>query len=301
MSGEPLVSVLMNCYNGEKYLCDAIESVLAQTYQNWEVIFWDNQSTDRSAEIFHSYADSRLKYYYAPTHTWLYEARNRAIEKSRGEYVAFLDVDDQWLPQKLEEQMVLFADPEVGVVCGDWWIESERRGTRWRSHRRPVPTGWVLDALLENYYVGLLTLVVRRSALELLDYQCDARYHVIGDFDLVARLAVRWKLDYVRDPVAVYRLHDGNETAKHASRLVDELELWWSEMSAVDAIRLSSGARFIPGKIAYLRAICTAVNGDRKAAYSLLSAIPSRNQRFKVWCVLLLPKVILRRSRSQLI
>ena len=63
---EPLVSILMNCFNGEKFLREAVDSVLAQTYQNWEVIFWDNQSTDKSAEIFKSYSDPRLKYFYAP-------------------------------------------------------------------------------------------------------------------------------------------------------------------------------------------------------------------------------------------
>ena len=59
---DPLVSILMNCYNGEKYLHEAIDSVLAQTYKNWELIFWDNRSSDRSAEIFKSYNDKRLKY-----------------------------------------------------------------------------------------------------------------------------------------------------------------------------------------------------------------------------------------------
>ena len=69
MTSKPLVSILMNCYNGEKFLREAIESVLAQTYNNWELIFWDNQSTDRSAEIFKSYFDKRLKYFYALKHT----------------------------------------------------------------------------------------------------------------------------------------------------------------------------------------------------------------------------------------
>ena len=113
MSKQPLVSVIMNCYNGEKYLREAIDSVLAQTYTNWEIVFWDNQSTDRSAEIVRSYADPRLKYYYAPTHTWLYEARNYAVAKANGELLAFLDVDDWWLPNKLERQVPLFENPEV--------------------------------------------------------------------------------------------------------------------------------------------------------------------------------------------
>jgi len=91
---EPLVSILMNCYNGEKFLREAIESVLAQTYNNWELIFWDNQSTDQSAEIFNSFGDKRLKYFYASKHTKLYEARNYAFEKaslvSRGVILNFL-------------------------------------------------------------------------------------------------------------------------------------------------------------------------------------------------------------------
>ena len=96
MSENPIVSIIMNCYNGEKYLREALVSILAQTYKNWELIFWDNQSTDKSVEIFKSYADERLKYFYAPTHTLLYEARNYAIEKASGEFYAFIDVDDWW-------------------------------------------------------------------------------------------------------------------------------------------------------------------------------------------------------------
>ena len=68
-NNQPLVSIIMNCYNGETYLIQSIESVLSQTYKNWELIFWDNRSNDKSAEIFKSYKDSRFKYFYAPEHT----------------------------------------------------------------------------------------------------------------------------------------------------------------------------------------------------------------------------------------
>ena len=73
---------MINCFNGEKYLRKSLESVIAQTYKNWEVIFWDNQSTDKSAEIFKSFNDLRFNYYYAHSHTLLYEARNLAIKKA---------------------------------------------------------------------------------------------------------------------------------------------------------------------------------------------------------------------------
>ena len=80
----PLVSVIMNCYNGQIYLAEAVKSVLSQTYENFEVIFWDNQSKDKSAIIYKSIKDIRLKYYYANKHTSLYKARNLAIQKAKG-------------------------------------------------------------------------------------------------------------------------------------------------------------------------------------------------------------------------
>ena len=115
-SVKPLVSIIMNCYNGERFLQESIKSVLSQTYENWELIFWDNQSKDKSAEIFKSFNDKRLKYYFAEKHTLLSEARNEAIKRSTGEFVAFLDTDDYWERDKLELQLPLFKNPEVGVV-----------------------------------------------------------------------------------------------------------------------------------------------------------------------------------------
>ena len=111
----------MNCYNGEEFLKDALESVKAQTYKNWELIFWDNQSNDKSAEVFKMYDDQRFKYFYAPTHSLLSEARNYAIEESTGEFLAFLDVDDWWNPDKLEKQIPLFEDQDVGLVYANYW------------------------------------------------------------------------------------------------------------------------------------------------------------------------------------
>ena len=83
------VSIIMNCYNGEEYLREAINSVIAQTYENWELIFWDNRSTDNSAQIFQEFKDIRFRYFLAPSHTLLYEARSMAMQKVSGEYIAF--------------------------------------------------------------------------------------------------------------------------------------------------------------------------------------------------------------------
>ena len=122
MNKQPLVSIIMNCYNGQEYLREALNSVSEQTYQNWELIFWDNCSNDSSSSIFEKFNDKRFKYFLANKHTTLYEARNLAIQKSNGSFIAFLDTDDIWLPNKLEKQIPLFSDDSVGVVFGNCWF-----------------------------------------------------------------------------------------------------------------------------------------------------------------------------------
>ena len=223
MPENQLVSIIMNCYNGEKYLREAIDSVITQTYQNWEIIFWDNQSTDSSSDIIQSYDDERINYFLAPKHTNLSEARNFAIQKASGKFYAFLDVDDWWSPEKLEKQIPLFADPEVGMVYGNYRFVNENKGTRKTLYKNHLPTGRILNELLEKYVAGLLTLVIRRQSFESLDYPFEPQYHIMGDFDLVVRLAVTWKMDCVQSPIASYRWHGANESLlqkdRHLSRL----------------------------------------------------------------------------------
>ncbi len=166
MREQPLVSIIMNCYNGEKYLREAIDSVIEQTYQNWEIIFWNNQSTDKSEEIFKSYEDRRLKYYFAPKHTLLYEARNYASEKSSGNFIAFLDVDDYWETNKLDEQMkVLIKDGNVAMVYSNYYFKNEIKNTNKILHNNKLPEGLILDKLLRKHIVGLLTMIININFL----------------------------------------------------------------------------------------------------------------------------------------
>ena len=85
------VSIILNCYNGSAYLKEALLSVKNQTFNNWKLIFWDNRSTDKSSNIFKSIKDKRFNYFLADKHTSLGEARNRAIKKCNGKFIAFLD------------------------------------------------------------------------------------------------------------------------------------------------------------------------------------------------------------------
>ena len=116
MKQQKLVSIVMLGYNSEIFVIYAIESIIKQTYHNWELIFWDDCSNDNTAKVVNKFEDSRIKYFLASKRTSLGEARNLAINKSKGEFIAFLDADDLWLPNKLEFQIPLFDNPAVGIV-----------------------------------------------------------------------------------------------------------------------------------------------------------------------------------------
>jgi glycosyltransferase involved in cell wall biosynthesis len=121
---KPLVSVIMNFLNGEEFIQEAIESVIAQTYDNWEILLVDDGSTDGSTRIARQYTQnypSKIFYLEHPNHQNLGKSasRNLGLEQSKGAYFTFLDADDIWLPTKLEKQVELLAQqPEAGMVCG---------------------------------------------------------------------------------------------------------------------------------------------------------------------------------------
>ena len=98
----PKISIIMNCHNGEKYLSQSIKSILNQTYSNWELIFFNNKSTDNSSSIVKNIKDKRIRYFESKNFLKLYDARNKAINYANGKFIAFLDTDDLWAKNKLK-------------------------------------------------------------------------------------------------------------------------------------------------------------------------------------------------------
>ena len=109
-----LVSVVMNCFNGEKYLKEAMNSLLAQTYKNWELIFYDNCSTDKSKSIIKNYKDKRIYYFRSNKKYNLGLARKKALAKAKGDFISFLDTDDIWKKNKIQKQIKSFDDTKIG-------------------------------------------------------------------------------------------------------------------------------------------------------------------------------------------
>ena len=228
-----LVSILMNCYNGEKYLREAIESVLAQTFQNWELIFWDNQSLDQSANIFKSYKDPRLKYFLSSVHTDLGGGRANAFQHLTGEFIAILDTDDIWLPKKLEKQVPLFETPEIGIVICDTFFFNEKTEKALYGNKPPI-TGSVFEKLMTNYFVSSETIVFRMSTALKLPRAFDPDFNFISDFDLVVRLSRISKLAFCPEVLAKWRIHGGSHTWKYPFTFVLEKERWIMKQMAED-------------------------------------------------------------------
>lgn len=220
----PIVSVIINCLNGEKYLKEAINSVYAQTYTDWEIIFWDNASTDKSAEISNSY-DSKIRYFRGEKTIPLYAARNLALKQAKGQYIAFLDTDDIWLPRKLELQIPLFEnDKKVGLVYSNAEILEENGTTRWMHRNSRQPSGRIFRQLLKHYNINLQTVMVSRAALDSLKDWFDDSLNHAGDTDLFLRISHDWDVEYLPEVTARYREHGGNYSLRYADDIPRELE-----------------------------------------------------------------------------
>ncbi|MBI4824572.1 MAG: glycosyltransferase [Nitrospirae bacterium] len=209
----PLVSVIMNCYNSSKYLREAIDSIYSQTFTDWEIIFYDNLSTDESPDIAKSY-DSRLKYFRGTEFLPLGVARNKAFEKASGNFVSFLDCDDVWMPEHLSSHLNAFQKDTI-VVYGNFLIRDMA------SNKEYVPfdpegefhSGSITRHLCKKNFIWLQSALVKRDAVEKLEYPFDPVMLAEEDFDLMLRLSEIGEFRYIPEPTFIYRMHEGSWTS----------------------------------------------------------------------------------------
>tara|TARA_Y100000991_G_C21975409_1_gene351905 strand:- start:1248 stop:2168 length:921 start_codon:yes stop_codon:yes gene_type:complete len=223
---KPLVSIIMNCFNGEKYLYEAIKSIVNQTYVNWELIFWDNQSTDGSAQIVNSFRDERIKYFFSDVFTDLGGARHRACTHVNGDYLAILDVDDFWHPEKLENQLELFKDPSTGIcISNTIFFNSKKKSI---LYSKDPPTGYVTENLIENYYISLESILLKMEYVKELNIFFDSRFSHIADFDLLTRLSTICQLVYCPQILSGWRIHNENASFRENEKFIIEKLKWIS-------------------------------------------------------------------------
>ncbi len=214
----PLVSVVMNCYNSDSFLKEAIESVYNQTYSNWEIIFWDNASTDDSANIVKSY-DDRIKYYLAPETTPLGEARDLALSKVSGEYIAFLDCDDIWTLNKLSLQVDILETNKSFQMCYSGAIYIDESGKYIKNTLPKSSHGNTLDSQLRAYEIGMQSVLIRND----IPLYFNKELEFSPDYDLMMRIASEYSVYVINDLLIKYRIVRNSLTNTKADK-------WWSEM-----------------------------------------------------------------------
>lgn len=211
------VSVVVTCYNYGHYLEGCLESIAAQTYGDVEIIIVNDGSTDDTERVARGWSDRANVSYIAQANSGQANAKNAGIRRASGEFVAFLDADDLWDASKLDKQVALFGDPDVGVVYSRS-LRIDERGTPVGPQPRPsylVPrAGSVQEYLVFDNFVPFSSAVVRARCFEE-SGAFDESLPMAIDWDLWLRLSTRIDFAFVDEPLLLYRVGHAGQMSKN--------------------------------------------------------------------------------------
>ena len=219
-----IVSIIMNCHNGETFLKQSIDSIINQSFKNWELIFFDNVSDDNSLEIVESFNDKRIKVFKSEKFINLYHARNEAIQKAKGKYICFLDTDDYWERNKIEEQVNFLENNRNFEMVYSNFYTIKKDNIKYIQNNYNLPEGKIVKDLLKKYSIGILTACIKKKIFENILF--DEKTNIIGDFDFFVKLSCDYNIGCIQKPLAFYRDHENNLSKKKLGVYINELNYW---------------------------------------------------------------------------
>ena len=274
MKKQPTVSIIMNCFNSGKHLQEAIDSVFSQSFNDWEIIFWDNLSTDDSASIAKSY-DTRLRYFLATKHTELGVARNLALKKARGKYIGFLDCDDLFLRSKLSSQIAFMESNNYVMTYGSTIIIDEM-GRELRKRNTKLNSGDIFGQLLIHYEISMQTVMIKRSLLIAENLNFDVSLKYSPDYNLFMKIASQYPVGVMKKAIGKYRLVQNSLSDKSLSIAGQEMKFTLDfifESSEHLRNKYSNEFKVSYDKCHYYDAVAHLVNKDRERAHKELHPI----------------------------
>jgi len=237
---EPKVTVVIPTYNRSDLLPRAIKSIQNQTYQNYELLVVDDASTDNTDELMEQFISDKIKYIKLDENVGQCIARNKASEKATGEYIGFLDSDDEWLPEKIEKQIKLFQNSPVenvgAVYCG--FIEKDEVLNKTEVINRDNLRGHIYDRFLSGFCPSTTSMfLVKTEAFRKVN-GFDEYLITFVDYDLWLRISkAGYGFDYVDEPLIVKYEHQGDQMAKNLDKrlkgLSQFLGKWGDEIKRV--------------------------------------------------------------------
>ena len=220
----PLISVIINCHNGDEYLDNCIKSVLNQTYKNWEIIFFDNNSSDKSSKKIKNFNDNRIKYFRSNKTYTLYKARNLAVSKSNAEFITFLDVDDWWIKTKLEEQINFFlSNPSLDIIYSNLYSFFQKNLSK-KIFIKKIKNKNITQNLVNKFEMPILTSMIKKKFFKKVKF--NNNFTIIGDLDFFIRASTIGRIKGMEKPLAYYRYHKNNLSKKKINLQIKELKLW---------------------------------------------------------------------------
>lgn len=279
----PAVSVIMNCFNGEKYLREAIDSVYAQSLGDWEIIFWDNASTDQTAEIAKSY-DEKLRYFCSEETVPLGEARKKAMSQATGTWIGFLDCDDLWFPLKLEAQLKALEGSEH-VLCYAGIHETNPDKSLIRTVLPKYESGYMLEQQLLQFEINMVTPLLHRETLAKFGLSFDSNITASEEYNLFIRLMAKGSVCTIPEVLGVWRISPGSLTDKQISKWADErrytLEQLTRENPGIEK-KYPKGFREAAARAEYYKARYLMSEGLKHEARTVMAGIASSDLKYRL-------------------
>ena len=287
-----LVSIVVNCYNGEKYLSQTLQSLLNQKYKNIEVIFIDNCSTDKSASIFKKIKDKRFKYFKTKKKIKLYDSRNLALKKTKGNFIAFLDADDWWDKNFLSSRKkFLSSNKEYGFSYSNCYHYYENTKKFKTFYNKKLPYGFILSDLLKNYVVKISTTILKREMIKSVKF--NSCYNIIGDYDLIIKISRKFKGMAFQTKLANIRIHKNNFTHNNRKMFYLEYKNWVNSQNFKDELFLKNKSLLLQ-KLEYLRIIHLLFDNKKFNLIFDIIKFPSFLLKLELLIIYFLPTIILK-------
>ena len=227
---KPLVSVILPTYNHAHFLEDAINSVLKQDYFNWELIIIDNNSTDHTDQVISLFKDDRIKNHKTNNHGIIAKSRNKGIQESKGDWIAFLDSDDIWYLNKLSTIInYLNKNKKIDIVCSNEYLHNKSSGKKHILRYGPNSKYFYKDLLVNGNKLSTSATLVKRSFLneKKLFFDESKIFITVEDYDLWMRMALfNGKFGFCETILGEYTIHNSNSSSNfeiHRSNLENVL------------------------------------------------------------------------------
>lgn len=231
MNKYPLVSILVNCYNSELYLRDCLKSLVNQTYDNLEIVVWDNKSVDNTKNITESFKDPRIKYYLSSSHKNLVDSRINAWKYLNGKYVAILDSDDIACENRIKLQLEMISSNEKLAVIGGGVQYIDNHNNLLSKKIYISNSKKIYELIYSEFIMNNSTLFFDKIKVDKVGGYSN-RFIYINDYELVYRLSKRYEIDNHPKIVSQNRIHKDSLTNLKCEPMELELLKFLQEINA---------------------------------------------------------------------